>query len=416
MQVTFGMEFQTPDANFLLYREDRNAAYFTRTRTSFPLSVKPDKKEWWRIHIHGDGATNTVVKKFIASTPPHKEHETILVTLKNQWNWWKKELILAEPLNEMYNDAEFDVLLLSPRTIPLDRESILHGIHGAISEGASCLRETLKDSISSSANIDGTTVHPSGENIELPYRRVFWIEDKQDKQDKQDKTIPYCMLGTSLKPVSSFSYFTQVTMGIPFPHVLLVLQVITQELLENKGTNGLSEEDQLQLQILPEAEKQVQTVMEKNNPLYDMTVLMVYWVRTRPNRKKSPFLIRHHMVQLVNTMLTREEKIQLLETLSKLSFQYRQVIQTLVDKEFKDSRLFFRKFQNTNKSTLFQVETRPENFLIEIRYVYALLNTWCRHPSVKSLHTLSSLTHMPPLHFPKRTTKRKRSSSMVDSR
>jgi hypothetical protein len=200
-------------------------------------------------------------------------------------------------------------------------------------------------------------------------------------------------------------------MGIPFPHVLLVLQVITQELLENKGTNGLNEEDQRQLQILPEAEKQVQTVMEKSNPLYDMTVLIVYWIRTRPNRKKSPFLIRHHMVQLVNTMLTREEKVTLLETLSKLSVQYSQVIEKLVDKEFNDSRFLFRKFQNTNQSTLFQVETRPEHFLIEIRFVYALLNAWCRPPSVKGLHTLSSLTHMPPLYFPKQrtTTKRKRS-------
>lgn len=97
------------------------------------------------------------------------------------------------------------------------------------------------------------------------------------------------MLGTSLKPVSSFSYFTQLTMGIPFSHVLFVLQVITQELLENKSTNGLCAEDEAQLHILPEAEKEVLTVLKKNDPLYDWAVLIVYWIRTKPNRKKSPF-------------------------------------------------------------------------------------------------------------------------------
>lgn len=117
----------------------------TRTRKSYLLPVVEEKKELCKIHVYGDGTTNTVVKKFIASTPLHKENETIHVKLENQRNWWKDELILGEPLNEIYNDAEFDVLLSSPRSIAaLDRESILRAIHSAISDGASCLRETLK--------------------------------------------------------------------------------------------------------------------------------------------------------------------------------------------------------------------------------------------------------------------------------
>jgi len=112
------------------------------------------------------------------------------------------------------------------------------------------------------------------------------------------------------------------------------------------------------------------------------------------------------MVQLLKTMLTKEEKTTLMETLSTLSLDYREVIQTLVDKEqlFPFSKLFFRKFQNTNQSTLFQVTSRPANLLIEIRFVYALLNTWCRSSSSKGLHTLSSMTRM---HFPKPIKKRK---------
>ena len=98
-------------------------------------------------------------------------------------------------------------------------------------------------------------------------------------------------------------------------------------------------------------------------------------------------------------MLTMEEKERLLEIVTTINMSYREVIKTLLTSQYNSAtKLYFRQLQNTNKSTLFQVESRPASLLIEIRFVYALLNHWLR--SVESLHTLTSR--------PSRRTTRKR--------
>lgn len=262
-----------------------------RARKSFVL---PSLSDRCKITITGDSVTSKKVKTFLASTPCHKSNETMLLLLERgigdkEEKTEKADLHLMD-LEEIYNDAEFDVLFTTPQHTPPDRDSILKGIHGAVVEGASWLRQTLQTYTTPSNKIVATILRPSDKKIDFPYQQLWEIRD-------QDQHTVYCMLSPSLKPVASFSYFTQITMGIPIPHVLFVLRVITKELLDNKGTNGLHQDDEKQLEILPEAELEVQKVMEKGDPLYDITVLMVYWIRTKPNRKASPFLIRHHMVQ-----------------------------------------------------------------------------------------------------------------------
>jgi hypothetical protein len=410
MEITMGMEFQTPDGNLMLYHPVQNAAYYVAGRKSFVMPMmrddKRDRKDECKISVTGDLVTSHRVKQYLQHMPIHGKGEEIILQLKTGKEN-RKFRIGGSSLENIYNDAEFDVLLTSPLCIAPDRASILRGIHEAIVKGASCLQETLQTYVSVppmtivSSTLSNISNESTEKDIKLPYRKLFQIHDEEKKG-----TL-YCMLSTR-PTLKSFSYFTQVTMGIPFPHVLTVLRVITKELLDHKDTNGLRHEDEEQLKILPEAEREVEDVLPGSDPLHDLTVLVVYWLKTRPHRKASPFLIRHHMVQLLKTMLTMEEKERLLEIVTTINMSYREVIKTLLTSHYNSAtKLYFRQLQNTNKSTLFQVESRPASLLIEIRFVYALLNHWLR--SVESLYTLTSLCEMPPLSSrPSRHTTRKR--------
>ena len=174
----------------------------------------------------------------------HGKEEEIILQLKTG-EGDRRFRIGGSSLENIYNYAEFDVLLTSPLCIAPDRAFILRGIHEAIVKGASCLQETLQtyvsvppmtivsSTLSNESSISNISTEKSTEKeIKLPYRKLFQIHDEEKKG-----TL-YCML-SSRPTLKSFSYFTQVTMGIPFPHVLTVLRLITKELLDHKDTNGL---------------------------------------------------------------------------------------------------------------------------------------------------------------------------------
>jgi hypothetical protein len=198
------------------------------------------------------------------------------------------------------------------------------------------------------------------------------------------------MMTTKLQPLSALSYFTQITLGIPFYHVLDVLHILATEI---GRANSLREEDRVQLQIFLDAEKDVaRCINKKDATVYIMAVVLVYWIRTKANRKASPFIFRHYMTYLLK-ILTPYQKQIVVDCLHEISPTYIDVVgmlRLMGDYQLHTNRI--SSYQNVGTTTIYEMKSNI--ILVEIRFMYALLDTWCESDG---LHTLGTLSRMSAL-------------------
>jgi hypothetical protein len=216
----------------------------------------------------------------------------------------------------------------------------------------------------------------------FPYKQVFLFKDK-----------PYCMMTRLLQPLSEISWFTQITLGIPFHHVLHVLRILAAEMLQR--ASSLREDDRLQLHIFLDAETEVARHIEKEDAtVYTMAVILVYWIRTKANRKASPFIFRHYMTSLIKQIPSPEETQRVVDVLHRISPEYNEVLGILrLMALYNLDQRRIRHYQKTGPITTYEMKSNI--ILVEIRFVYALLDTWCRTDN--GFHTLGALSRMPSL-------------------
>jgi hypothetical protein len=387
-RISIGMEFQTADANFLLSGRQENGhdtVYYIRHRKSFPV-IPADKNCQCVVNATGDACTNESIKHFDARHL--KQGKEVRLDLDGL----DKEiyLMIDEDTEMIFNDAEFDVLFPEPQEWGMDRISILNGIIESIKKGAGILQKTLRTATTqtrfSSIHLDDTPL----DNKKFPYKQIFLFKDS-----------PYSMMTTKLQPLSALSYFTQITLGIPFYHVLDVLRILATEL---ERTRSLHEEDRQQLRIFLDAEKDVTKCVEKNDAtVYTMAVILVYWIRTRANRKASPFIFRHYMTSLLRQILSPDEKQRLIICLHTISPTYTEVVGMLrLMGDYQRSPREISSYQNVGTTTIYEMKSNI--ILVEIRFMYAFLDTWCTTDN--GLHTLGALSRIPALRHLKKWIQR----------
>jgi hypothetical protein len=376
--ISIGMEFQTEDANFLLRRIEngQDIVYYTTERKSFEV----DKNCNYVVSATGDACTNDSIKHFKTQHLKHGHEITFGFEDDHVTDLYLK---VDENMEQIFNDAEFDVLFPEPRELEMmDRISLLNSIIESIKNGAGVLLHTLKaDTVRarlSSIRLDDQPLDKKS----FPYKQVFLFKDK-----------PYCMMTRLLQPFPEIRWFTQITLGIPFHQVLHVLRLLTAEMLQR--ADSLHAEDRQQLDIFLNAETDVaRHVAKEDATVYTMAVMLVYWIRTKANRKASPFIFRHYMTSLIKQILSPEETQRLVDVLHMISPEYNDVfgILRLMALYHMDQRRI-RHYQKTGPITTYEMKSNI--ILVEIRFVYALLDTWCRTDN--GFHTLGALSRMPGL-------------------
>jgi len=376
--ISIGMEFQTDDANFLLRRIEngQDIVYYTKERKSFEVDKNCNN---YVISATGDACTNHFIKHFDTQ---HLKHGHEIAFGFEDDRATDLYLKIDENMEQIFNDAEFDVLFPEPQEWGMDRISILNGIIESIKNGAGVLLQTLKtDTVRvrfSSIRLDDQPLDKKS----FPYKQVFLFKDK-----------PYCIMTRLLQPFPEIRWFTQITLGIPFHQVLHVLRLLTAEMLQR--ADSLHAEDRQQLDIFLNAETDVaRHVAKEDATVYTMAVMLVYWIRTKANRKASPFIFRHYMTSLIKQILSPEETQRLVDVLHMISPEYNDVfgILRLMALYHMDQRRI-RHYQKTGPITTYEMKSNI--ILVEIRFVYALLDTWCRTDN--GFHTLGALSRMPSL-------------------
>jgi len=259
--------------------------------------------------------------------------------------------------------TKFIINFTKGQDIGMDRISIFKGIIELMKKSAEMLQYTI------------TTIQVTNDDN----KNVFLFKDS-----------PYYMMSTKVRPISTLSYFTWITLGIHIHHILHVLHIICAELFTQ---TTLHDEDQVQLRIFLEAEKDVARHLEKEDiTVYTMAVILVYWIRTKDNSEVPLFIFQHHMTLIVKHIIVNSsDKQKLTDGIQKICPEYCHIVFDLFMCASQD-----KISQHDEDVDAIMIYGMHNGFIfINIKFAYALLDTWCATDN--GLHTLGALCRIPDL-------------------
>jgi hypothetical protein len=181
-------------------------------------------------------------------------------------------------------------------------------------------------------------------------------------------------------------FYVQITMGVRINDILSFLHVMIDEFKKIKNANA---KEKIYCDIIPEIEldlsQRIGDSVMRNIKLCTIYVLFIYIRKTRDNRKKYPFFIRHNTSSLLKLLTEHEFSILLSwihsETDKNFAMQsrIRESRQDIWKKYFGSQRSNkfneLKEFQQNKYSSCYSILNQSKMIvLIECRYFNQILN------------------------------------------
>jgi len=408
MEITLGMEFQTPDYNVMVLSDQNKILYYYSVKKNIELSDDTPS-----IDMTGDAPTSQKIKFFNGEGINPEQYfynqwiqqkaSQVQITLNIQKQAVPKKfkIPINESILQIFNDAEFLITFTNIEKWEVDRLSVINGIINKLKMGSRDLEKTLKEK-TTKLKVGSlkllSTQNTQIRNLtsgEFPYKAGYSLTDL-------DQETYFLLSHQSGMTLSKAQFYTQITMCVSLMDIIKVMAILTDEC--KRHFNKLDPNDQQQLLIFPTIIEELvkiignKALIKQFSSSYIICILLIYSFRTRKNRKASPFLIRHYMVNLINLLSELEQEImgewinsfQDDEMTDYTSFIYANL---RLQRDPKQLKSMMDQHQNNFTSTIFSLKNQFICF--EFRYLYALLKAWtgeelCTFQELKTIPLIRS--------------------------